>query len=305
MRLQQLLDQADARGLKSLSRSELREVSLLYRQTAADLSTLRQDSSGGTYQQFVHQLLRRAHNVVYAGEKPPRGAFLHFFTHEYPETFQRNLPLIGATVALFIAAAVLGTILTLYDANFAVQIIGPKMMQTIERHEMWTHSILSIKPAASSMIMTNNITVSFTMFAGGIAGGIGTVWLTFFNGLLIGVIGSACWLNGMSLQLWSFVAPHGVLELPAIFIAASAGLRLAQGVLFPGFRSRRASIALSGADAIKLLIGTIPILVIAGIVEAFISPGPLPPATKFTIAAALFVLLCAYLFSPRFRNRPS
>ena len=54
-----------------------------------------------------------------------------------------------------------------------------------------------------------------------------------FNGLLIGVIGMACWLSGMSLQLWSFVAPHGVLELPAIFIAGGAGLRIAQAFCFP------------------------------------------------------------------------
>jgi uncharacterized membrane protein SpoIIM required for sporulation len=63
---------------------------------------------------------------------------------------------------------------------------------------------------------------------------------------LIGVIGMACALSGMSLQLWSFVAPHGVLELPAIFIAGGAGLRIAQGLLFPGLLPRRESLARAG-----------------------------------------------------------
>jgi uncharacterized membrane protein SpoIIM required for sporulation len=117
-----------------------------------------------------------------------------------------------------------------------------------------------------------------------------------FNGLLIGVIGMACWLSGMSVQLWSFVAPHGVLELPAIFIAGGAGLRIAQGLLFPGLLSRRDSLARAGLEAVQLLLGTIPILIIAGLIEAFVSPTGLPVALKFSMAGALFVLLGAYLF---------
>jgi uncharacterized membrane protein SpoIIM required for sporulation len=100
----------------------------------------------------------------------------------------------------------------------------------------------------------------------------------------------------MSLQLWSFVAPHGVLELPAIFIAGGAGFRIAQGLLFPGVLPRRESLARAGLEAVQLLLGTIPILIIAGLIEAFVSPTGLAVSLKFSIAAALFVLLCAYLF---------
>jgi uncharacterized membrane protein SpoIIM required for sporulation len=144
--------------------------------------------------------------------------------------------------------------------------------------------------------MTNNLGVAFTTFAAGITGGLGTIYMMVFNGLLIGVIGTACWLSGMSLQLWSFVAPHGVLELPAIFIAGGAGLRLAYGLLFPGFLSRRESLARAGTESVKLLIGVVPILVIAGVIEAFVSPTGLAVALKFGMAGALFALLAAYLF---------
>jgi uncharacterized membrane protein SpoIIM required for sporulation len=100
----------------------------------------------------------------------------------------------------------------------------------------------------------------------------------------------------MSLQLWSFVAPHGVLELPAIFIAGGAGFRIAQGLLFPGVLPRRDSLARAGSEAVRLLLGTIPILIIAGTIEGFVSPTALPVKLKFTMAAALFVLLNVYLF---------
>ena len=101
----------------------------------------------------------------------------------------------------------------------------------------------------------------------------------------------------MSRDLWSFVCPHGSLELPAIFIAGGAGLRLASGMLFPGLYSRRDSIALAGREAVRLLAGIIPMLVIAGIVEGVFSPSDAPAGLKFAVGAVLFVLLLMWLFS--------
>jgi uncharacterized membrane protein SpoIIM required for sporulation len=86
-----------------------------------------------------------------------------------------------------------------------------------------------------------------------------------------------------------------VLELPAIFIAGGAGLRLAEALLFPGNLSRRDSLAAGGKQAARLVVGTIPMLVVAGIIEAFFSPSAAPLALKFGLAAALFTVLVAYL----------
>jgi uncharacterized membrane protein SpoIIM required for sporulation len=132
-------------------------------------------------------------------------------------------------------------------------------------------------------------------FAMGITWGVGTIYMLAFNGVLLGVIGMACALSGMSLSLWSFVAPHGVLELPAIVIAGGAGLRLAQGIVFPGVLPRRQAIPQSGSEAVKLVLGCLPVLVVAGVIEAFVSPTEVSVVLKFMTAGALFVLLCAYL----------
>jgi uncharacterized membrane protein SpoIIM required for sporulation len=144
--------------------------------------------------------------------------------------------------------------------------------------------------------MTNNLAVCFTTFALGITAGVGTIWLMFTNGMQIGVIGAATWQAGMALQLWSFVAAHGVLELPAIFISGGAGLELARGMLFPGLLPRRESLALAGGRAARLMIGIIPILIVAGIIEGFISPSGLATPLKFLLAAVLFAGLTTYLW---------
>jgi len=86
-----------------------------------------------------------------------------------------------------------------------------------------------------------------------------------------------------------------VLELPAIFIAGGAGLGIAKGLLFPGSLPRRESLVRAGAQSVRLVLGTIPMLLVAGVVEGFVSPTDLRAPLKFLLAGALAVLLVLYL----------
>jgi uncharacterized membrane protein SpoIIM required for sporulation len=182
--------------------------------------------------------------------------------------------------------------------------VGPEMIATLERHQMWTHSIVGIAPLATSAIMTNNLSVSFMTFASGIIFGFGTLYYLYFNGLLLGVIGAACHQYGMSLALWSFVAAHGSLELPSIIIAGAAGLRLGHSMLFPGGYRWKDSLAKGGVEATRLVSGIIPLLVIAGCLEGFFSPSPAPVWLKFAVGGVLFGLLNLWLFRPVRRHVP-
>ena len=295
-RLEHLLEQVQKDGLRSLPRTELQELGLLYRQAAADLSALREDSTGRSYARSLNLLLSRAHNTIYSGEKSSVHGIVHFYRNTYPQIFRENLRLINLAFLLFVLGSLAGALLALTRPEYMRSFLGPHMMETIDRHKMWTDSVVSVAPAASSFIMTNNLSVSFLSFAYGITAGVGTVFMMVFNGVMMGIVGTACWLNDMSLPLWSFVAPHGVLELPAIFIAGGAGLRIAQGMLFPGLLSRRDSLAEAGGEAVRLLMGTVPVLVVAGLIEGFISPSALAWKWKFSLAGAIAVIFFSYLF---------
>jgi uncharacterized membrane protein SpoIIM required for sporulation len=294
-RLEELLGHAGRAGASTLAHRELQELALLYRQAASDLSVVREDATSGRVTLYLNQLLGRAHNIIYMSRKPHSRGLRPFFLETFPEIFHETFPYTFAAFVIFLGAAVAGVLVCLANPAFERYLLGPDMMDTIAQHKMWTHSIVSVKPLASSQIMTNNISVSLVTFALGITAGIGTVWMLLFNGLLFGVVNVACWDANMSLLLWSFVAPHGVLELPAIFIAGGAGLLLARGMLFPGHLPRGASIELAGSKAVRLVLGMLPILVLAGMVEGFISPSDLSAALKFSLAGALSVLLVIYL----------
>jgi len=297
-RLAGLLNRASAGGVRQLTRAEIRETALLYRQAASDLSTLRQDSTARTYTEHVNQLLARAHHIIYSGRRASFLKILLFLRDDYPATVQRQIRYVLLSLVILLSGSLLGSVLTLARPQFMRHMLGPAMVETIERHEMWTHSIVGIEPVASSLIMTNNLSVCFVAFGGGVIFGLGPLYSMFFNGLLLGVIGVACQQHGMSVSLWSFVAPHGSLELPSIILAGAAGLRLGRGVLFPGLYRWRDSIALAGVESTRLVAGIIPLLVIAGTLEGFFSPSAAPIWLKFTVGGSLFVLLLLWLFRP-------
>lgn len=297
-RLTVLLDGAGSAGVGSLSHDELREMALLYRQVAGDLAALRQDRTAKNLQIQLNALLARGHSLIYSQQRKGVGLIWHFFRWEYPALFRRTLSYTLVSAALLVVGALLGATLTVIRPTFMTHLLGPQMMAAINSHKMWTLSINSMAPAASSGIMTNNLGVTFAAYAMGITAGIGTVYMIGWNGILLGVVGAACAQHQMSVQLWSFVFPHGSLELPSVVLAGGAGLRLAAGLLFPGLYIRHYSLARAGAESGKMIAGVIPLLVIAGIFEGFYSPSTsVPVAWKFATGAILFCGLLGWLFS--------
>jgi uncharacterized membrane protein SpoIIM required for sporulation len=210
--------------------------------------------------------------------------------------FRRQLPYVTASLLVTMAWAVLGAALTTARPEFMRHFVGPAMIATMEQHKMWTDSIVSVAPKETSHIMTNNLSVSFLAFAAGITFGVGTFFLLFNNGMMLGVIAAACHQYSMSVPLWSFIAPHGSLELPAIIIAGGAGFRVGHAMLFPGGYRWKESVAKGGIEATQLVAGVIPMLVVAGCLEGFFSPSHAPVWLKFTVGALLFSLLMTWLF---------
>src|SRR6187402_1890667 len=162
-RLEALVAACRGRNISALSTSDLRELAQVYRQTAADLATAREDRSSQRLAAYLNQLLGRAHNLVYAGRRRERGSMLAFYTHTFPQTFRATWRY--TTVAI------------------AILVLGGEMLDTIERREMWTHSILPIKPLASAGITANNLSVSILAYASGIGAGLGTFYIIAMNGL--------------------------------------------------------------------------------------------------------------------------
>lgn len=278
-------------------------MALLYRQVASDLSTLRQDRTSAALASQINALLARAHHIIYSSRKSSWRNLLLYLRDDYPRIFRQHISYVFASLVLLLAGALIAAAFTLTDPRFGERLAGPMVVGAIARHEMWTHSIVSVAPQMTSFIMTNNLSVSFVAFAGGLTFGALSVFEMFQNGLLLGAIGVLCGKAGMAIDLWSFVTPHGSLELPAIVIAGAAGIRLGHGMLFPGIYRWKDSVALAGRESVRLASGLIPMLIVAGTLEGFFSPSSAPVWLKFSVGGALFCLLLLWLFGSHFVPR--
>src|SRR5262245_17935276 len=191
-RLEELIASCGRRGVSALRHEELRELALLYRQTAADLATTRAASPTSELSRDLNQLLGRAHNLVYTALPTERHPIWRFYTRGFPQTFRATWRYTAVASLLLVAGAAAGILTCWSDPGFERFVLGSEMIDTIERHEMWTQSVLAMKPLASSGIMTNNLAVSLTACATGIFAGLGTVYMMIFNGVLLGVVATAC-----------------------------------------------------------------------------------------------------------------
>jgi uncharacterized membrane protein SpoIIM required for sporulation len=203
-------------------------------------------------------------------------------------------PILFAT-ALFWAGAALGFALTVLNPTLESFFVSPEMQTAIESKRLWTESLTGVAPAASSAIAVNNIKVSLLTWGLGLTFGIGTVWLLVFNGVMLGAIAAACMRAGMLLPLTEFVVGHGSLELPAIWISGGAGLLMAEAMLFPGRYSRRVELRLQGRRSVQIIVGIIPILLVAGAIEGFVSPSSVPGFAKALLGLSLAIALLSYI----------
>lgn len=305
--LDELLVRIERRGLQSLSRAELQELGRYYRASSADLSRVRALNVGGDVQAYLNNLVVRAHNQVYQRERNRFSDLLNFIWKTFPALVRRNILYILAAELVFLVPAVICYSMTLSDGEFAhlelakgQPLIPEEMWQIIQHKQMWTDSAQHYSPLASGAIAANNLRVALMAFALGVTFGFGTVYVLMTNGMHIGTVFGACAKVGIDLRLLAFVAPHGILELSAIFICGGAGLLIGWSLLVPGRLRRRDAFRLAVRPAMGLFAGCIPLVLVAGLIEGFISPRTdLSQDTKIMVSMATLACLLLYLFLPR------
>ena len=296
-RLDALLRQVEKKGIKSLQAGEIRELASLYRSVAADLARAQTHKVGNTLTQSLHFLTTRAYTQIYQGSRRQEWqAVVEFYSWGLPAVVQQTFLYIATATATFLLGGLIAWWYAWQDPTFISLLVPESLISQVrDEHKLWMGSIVGIEPLASSNITINNLSVSFGAIAGGMTGGIYTTFLLFFNGLLIGALATLVGQNNLAYPFWAFVFPHGSLELPAIFFAGGAGFLLARAILFPGKYRRRDALQFYGSLAVQLLFGIIPMLIIAGTIEGFISPNPSIPSTfKYLLGMSLFVFLLVY-----------
>jgi uncharacterized membrane protein SpoIIM required for sporulation len=296
-RLEELLRLLDEMTLRRLHREEVRELGRIYRRTSSDLAIARAESRDPRLVNYLNSLVIRAHGRIYRTEATEGGKRVrNFFLRDFPRTFRRTSRYTGVAFAFFMIFGLIGFCGTRRDADFSeLAGVDYQMRDKISSGEHWWERLNEANQIGGAAIMTNNIQVMFYAFAFGALLGVGTLLVMAFNGLSIGAVLALTYRAGFGNDLVTFMVGHGVIELSCIFIAGGAGLLVGTAILAPGDLSRFDALRLRGREAVHLIVGCIPLLVVAGTIEGFISPAPIAPAFKFATAAITGVALYMYL----------
>ena len=284
------------RKRRQLTASDIESLGRLYRQITSDLAIARRDFPNEQVRHYLEQLVGRAHPVVYQHESRQFRTFLRFFTHRFPRAFREAGPYTFAAFSIMLIPFALTLVLTLIDPIVGREILpAGALVDKIEQGQSWMQISRGDRGLAASFIMSNNIRVAFVAFAGGILFGIGTVVALVANGLILGATTGLAIQHGLGGDLISFVSPHGGIEMTVIFMAGGTGLRVGHALLNPGLLTRRAALSNAANTAITLVIGSVPLLMIAGTIEGFVSPSGIPHVAKFAIGIVALVCLYSYL----------
>jgi len=297
-RLEELLDRAGRRGLRVLLPAEVVELGKLYRQTTSDLAYARGRDYDANALAYLNRLVARAHAYVYGGATQTGWSRIgRFFTHTFPAEFRRSFAYFAICTALTVVCSIVAYVVVrnhpaLAYALLPSQIIPPDISKSLHDSN-FAHSF-SESPAMSSMIITNNIRVTFMAFAGCVTLGLGTIYIIAFNGLMLGGLGALFTNAGFGYDFWATVAPHGVIELTAIQISGAAGLLAAAGIVFPGRLQRGDAMRINAQRAAVLIAGVACMLIVAGTIEGYFSPRRLPPETRIAMGALTTIALLGY-----------
>jgi uncharacterized membrane protein SpoIIM required for sporulation len=144
-------------------------------------------------------------------------------------------------------------------------------------------------------VWTNNVWVAAESLIFGVLLGLPTLYVLLNNALNLGIDGGLMIGHGKTAEFFGLILPHGMLELSAVFLAAAAGLRLGWAIIDPGPRPRARALAEEGRATITIALGMIVVLLVSGVIEAFVTPSPLPTWARILIGAAAEAAFLGYV----------
>ena len=274
--LQELIGRANGRPDR-LGASGVRRLGPLYRAAAADLAQARRRFPHDEVTGQLEQLTLAARQLVYQSESR-RFRLWDFFSREYFRVVRERPIFLALAAGFLLSPGVLVFGWALADPAAVTGLVPEQFRSALSPGASGTDGGMSLSDQAafSTFLIANNTQVAILAFAAGIFFCFGTLVVLAFNGMVIGAVGGVLVESGEAGFFIELVAAHGVLELSAIVVGAAAGLRMGWALVDPGLQARRDALQQAAHAAIRMVIGTVPWFVLAGIIEAFVSRRGLP-----------------------------
>ncbi|MCD6660266.1 MAG: stage II sporulation protein M [Lentimicrobium sp.] len=274
------------------------EIASQFIELTDDLAYARTFYAGSKTESYLNQLAAQKFLKIYKNKKLEKNFAGKFWFESIPTIIYQNRNAMFLSLLVFTVGIFIGIISSFYDETYARLILGEAYvnltLENIAKGEpMGIYS--RYEPGSSFLFITsNNIKVSFLAFVAGVIFSAGSAFILFTNGIMLGVFQYFFFKKGLLLTSALTIWIHGTLEITAIIIAGGAGMIMGNSLLFPGTFKRGVSFRKGAADGVKVITALVPVFIIAGFLEGFVTRQfHLPDSVK---AGIIFLSLAAASF---------
>ena len=281
---------------RRLSGDEVDELVGLYQRAATHLSVVRSAGGDPRLTSELSTRVARARGAVTGAHAPAWGQVGRFFVVAFPaQAYRLRWWWFGAAAGSIILAVISAAWIARSPAVQA-SLLPPAQAKQLVQQEFRGYYSQYAATSFAAKVWTNNVWVAAESLIFGILLGIPTVLVLLENALNVGVDAGFMIGHGRGTEFFALILPHGMLELSAVFLAAAAGLHLGWTIIDPGPRSRTVALAEEGRSTVTLALGMILVLLVSGVIEAFVTPSPLPTWARIGIGAVAELLFLTYVF---------
>ncbi len=264
----------------------------LFVKVTDDLSYARTFYPFRSVRAYLNSLARKIFDSLYKRRKARRSDFMRFWVCDLPLMVYEARAAMRLSFLFFTLSFLIGVFSSIYDPEFARFILGESYVEMTEEN-IASGDPLAVYQERDALGMTmgiamNNLWVDLLTFFSGIFAGIGSLAILLYNGIMVGAFQYFFIERGLFWESFLTIWLHGTLEMSAAVIAGAAGLTMGSGLLFPGTLSRVKAFRRSARRGVQILMGIVPLTLIAAFVEGFF--------TRYTQAPELlrgvFIFLC-------------
>lgn len=272
----------------------------IFIQLTDDLSFARTQYPNSRVTQYLNSLASKIHLEIYKNKKEERNRFITFWKYEVPLVLYQSRRHMLYAFIIFMLAGIIGAVSALYDETFVRLILGDAYVNmTIENIKSGNPMAVYGRMGQTDMffaITFNNIRVSMVAFAAGLFFSVGTGFILFQNGIMVGAFLSFFYKQNLLMHSFSVIMLHGTIELSSIVLAGAAGFVMGNSFLFPGTYPRLFSFKEGVKRGVKIVMGLIPLFILAGFIESFVTRYTFMPVLLKVLIIGLSAWLILYYF---------
>jgi uncharacterized membrane protein SpoIIM required for sporulation len=288
------LDQL-VRRRRRLSGEEVDELVTAYQRTATHLSVLRSAGHDPALTARLSTRLARARAAISGAHTPAWSSVGRFAVVSFPAmAYRARWWWLATTAGSLIVAILLGWWIA-RSPSVQASLLSRSQAASLVNHQFRNYYSQANAQSFAAKVWTNNATVAAESLIGGIFLGIPTLLVLFENSANVGLVGGLLVGHGRGVEFFALILPHGMLELSAVFLAAATGLRLGWSIIDPGPLPRAQALAQEGRAAVTVALGLIVVLLVSGVIEAFVTPSPLPTWARILIGACAEAAFLGYV----------